>query len=797
MCNLAYTLTFSQTSRPFWFAIRLTVAVISLSLIVPEVALSYVWQDDAHGTDLAIYGLGVFRLNYAAVEGNADTFAQNAEGLAENFDTLEFLSLTLEGTLYRNYALEGYLNYNQEDDADENVPDLQFNLRADRDVHYLIIGDQPDALTDLYFTRYKSPFRGLTLHVQSDLLGLTTVGALTRGTLTKETLTPNGTSGPYQLAKIPAMYQSEVISLEIRNRNNPQEVLATNSLKRETDYTIDYDDGEIRFTRPVDAETFEGNPVVIVIVYRSEQDSSAFNTALTGIRTTVNPFKWATLGVTYLSEFNRQPSFTAGFEDRKEIYGFDGAFQFGDGIKLSTEYAVSQDHLASENAGNPQHAFRADLEGGSGEKFTLKGTYRLAEKDFSIFANPDILQNQQELNVTSTYTYRPNQSFEINYRFWQDHVSADSSTPTQTTHQPRLTWQANFGEHTRLKAQYEFNRAVDDQTPKSSDSQTHSALFSVGQDILGIPLLTKLVLFGEYQMSDFADQAHTQDDTFTQQARVRVQAEPRDQVAVYVEQQEQWLRNQTLRKLTERQDTSEIGANIAQGQLFTLDTKYRQQMVYDLLTETEASKTHLLTFRSTFQPSKDLKGSAKIEWRKDIQAAESNAVVGERTSSSTLMFGGEVQWTVVTGLTMRLKYERDLTAQDLASAVQTRSDEGEFRFNYTFDQRKAQLTGSVKLERDRLESSPTPPSTTRTITYLVNGVRQLGKQWELMAQYKREVTDQGDDQIQEEILGECGYRLGQFFKLTGGYEYKRLEAPQHQDDEYQTHAAYLKLIGKL
>jgi len=210
----------------------------------------YLFRDDKRGTELSLFGLGEIRLNYAAVEGDSSGFAESTDGFAEQFDTREFLSFTVNGTLYRHYALEGELQYDQED-----YPDWNMRFKLSRNEHYLLVGDQPNIFSDAYFTRYASPFRGITLHAESQRFNLTTFGAVTKGIAKREELTPDGTSGPYRLTCIPVVPGSEIITLEVRDRQNQEQVLETLPQEHDKDYTFDDDAGEIMFAEAVNSSS--------------------------------------------------------------------------------------------------------------------------------------------------------------------------------------------------------------------------------------------------------------------------------------------------------------------------------------------------------------------------------------------------------------------------------------------------------------------------------------------------------------------------------------------------------------
>ncbi len=755
----------------------------------------------------------MIRFNYAIIDGEVVTFENSDDGFAEGWDTQEFLSLVVNGTVFRDYALEGELKYNQDDDPDES-----FRLKLSRDENYLIFGDQPDMFSDPYFTRYTSPFRGLTLHLETERFGMTTFGAISKGSTEKEEIIPDGTSGSYFLGKIPVVPGSETVTLEVRNRNDQNQVIEIIPRERNVDYTIDYDIGEIIFAEPVDSETFRGDPVFIIVTYRSEEESSAFGTALTGARATVKPTEWAQIGATYVSEFDRDASLSDGFDARLEVYGIDGTFTFGDSLKLSTEYALSHDLQnpvlndveGTEDGNEVRQAFQATLDTRLGKNIDISGKYHLTEREFLTFANPDIDPDEQELELVGKYAFLPNHSLGIGYSFLQDNLPRDSETPTTTTHRPYISWDATLREHTELFSKYEYIQTTDDQTPGETDKQTHIFLAGGIQEFQSIPIFKKLILRGEYQLSDFEDKTDQEADTITHQLGVRARTEPLKDLAAYAEQKERLIHDKDLKKNTERQDISELGIELDRWERFSVTSKYQYRSTHDLLRKKRTSERHVLIFKPQYQPFEVLKATGKLELRDetffevDEGELEEEAVPdieevfqSDESSSQTLNLEGRLTYNPKKDLALRLRYEYEHTKDQAETKTTTREDETEFRVNYAFDRRKTRLTGAIKVERDLLEAPPTPETKTRTITYLASGARQLTDRWDILAQYKREEVDIEAGSVRDDILGEIGCKAGRFLKLAAGYQYSEFQDNNDSSEDYTAHSFFVKLIGKL
>lgn len=767
---------------------------LTMAVFLPSISWGYLLKDEKRGTHLSIFGLGMVRLNYASVDGNVALFEESEDGFLEEFDTQEILSLTASGTIFHDYALEGEVHYNQDDH-----PDWNFLAKLSRDESYLIFGDQPNIFLDPYFTRYTEPFRGLTLHLESETFGVTTFGAITRGETEKEEIIPDGTSGPYNFSNIPVVPGSEIVTIEIRNQYDQNEVLEILSQEPNVDYTIDYDLGEITFAQPVDSETFRGELVVIVVIYKGQSDSTSFNTALFGSRATVTPTGWANIGVTYVSEFDRDPSISDGFDARREVYGIDSTLTFGETWKLYTEYALSQRYANATTEGDPQHALRAELDGKIGAQFDLRAQYQRAERDFLTFANPDIETNEQQLDVSGIYAYRSDHSLKVGYGFLQDNLPQDSESATTTTHRPYIEWEAFIREHTELFSKYEFIRITDDQTPAKTDKQTHTFLAGGVQEFLRVLLLKKLTLRGEYQLSDFEDKTDQEADTMTHQVGLRLKSEPAKDIIPYVEQRERWIYDKDLGKNTERQDISEVGLELNRWERFSLQSKYQYRVAHDLLNENRESERHIFTLNSKYQLLSDLTGSAKFELRDEtFFVSESNEEESsEDSETQTLNLEGRLRYTPKKDLTFRLRYEYEQTEDKADTTSTTREDETEFRVNYAFDKRKTRLTGVIKLERDLTEAPPTPETETRTITYLASAARQLTEHWDAIAQYKRETGDLSADNVRDDILAEIGYSTERFLKVVAGYQYTDFSDNNDSANDYTANSVYVKIIGKL
>ncbi|MCT2558625.1 hypothetical protein N0B51_06495 [Tsuneonella sp. YG55] len=144
----------------------------------------------------------------------------------------------------------------------------------------------------------------------------------------------NGLSGPYQLRDRDILANSEVVSIEVRDRFRSEIVVSRRELVRFLDYDIDLLAGTISFKQPVLSRDFDLNPQFIVIDYEvfEASASSAWNA---GARIDY------TFGEDVL-RFGATVLTDKGQEFRTELAAVDLRARIGDNTEIRAELAVSR-----------------------------------------------------------------------------------------------------------------------------------------------------------------------------------------------------------------------------------------------------------------------------------------------------------------------------------------------------------------------------------------------------------------------------------------------------------------------
>jgi hypothetical protein len=383
----------------------------------------------------------------------------------------------------------------------------------------------------------------------------------------------------------------------------------------------------------------------------------------------------------------------------------------------------------------------------------------------------------------------------IGYSFLQDNLPNDSDSPTTTTHRPYIEWNAYVFEHTELFSKYEYIQTTDDQSPKTTDKHTHTWLMGGVQEFLSVPLLNKLTLRGEYQISDVEDKTDQEADTLTHQFGLRATSEPVSEVLAYAEQRERLVYDKDLAEYTTRQDISEIGTELKRWERFSAASKYQYRVIHDLLQDAKTSERHVFTLSSEYQIFTPLTGAGKLEMRDETFFSENQE--DSESTTHALNAEGRLTYTPKKDLTVRLRYAYEQSRDEADITTTTSEDEAELRLNYAFDARKTRLTGVIKMERDLTEAPPTPKTESRTMTYIASAARQFSDSWDALVQYKHIQTELAAETEKDELFAEIGYKAGRFLKLTAGYQYTDFTDNIESTNNYTANSVYLKLIGKL
>lgn len=148
-----------------------------------------------------------------------------------------------------------------------------------------------------------------------------------------------GISGPYALASRRILANSERVTIEVRDRFRPEQILSSRTLARFTDYDIDLLSGTIRFAAPVLSRDDNLNPQFIVIEFETDNAGAAEWNA--GARADWTSEGGAIrIGASAISDAGLQGA--GGQTQRTDLGAVDLLAKAGDNTEVRAELGVSR-----------------------------------------------------------------------------------------------------------------------------------------------------------------------------------------------------------------------------------------------------------------------------------------------------------------------------------------------------------------------------------------------------------------------------------------------------------------------
>lgn len=262
---------------------------------------------------------------------------------------------------------------NQYADAESRYP---VYVRLEKDTVQLVFGDYDTDMNDTVLGRYSRRMSGFKATGETESLSFTAFVAETNQSFVKDELAADGTSGPFRLTSAPMVRNSEVISVETRDRLRPDMVRNVRTLTRYFDYEIDFTSGEIIFRHPVAATDARFNQNVIVVDY--EVSGVAERNVTIGGRVAMRTDDGRLeAGVTYVREEGG-----ANVDDQSSsILAIDATAKLDEITELRAEVATStrEAGTGTERA----DAYLLEIERQS-ETLTVTGFYREEEANFGL-----------------------------------------------------------------------------------------------------------------------------------------------------------------------------------------------------------------------------------------------------------------------------------------------------------------------------------------------------------------------------------------------------------------------------
>lgn len=206
-------------------------------------------------------------------------------------------------------------------------------LKLERPQFYALFGDYQTDMSDVQLTRYNRSFNGLKAQYRGKHVGATAFAADTPFRHRHEELQGNGLSGPYGLGARDILPNSEVVTIETRDRLRSDRIVDRRTLTRYIDFEIDYVAGKLRFKEPILSRSSALDPQFIIVDY--EVDGVAQRVLNAGGRATWNnAAKTLTVGASAIHDESDQA--------RTNVGGVDARFTPDASTEFRVELAASR-----------------------------------------------------------------------------------------------------------------------------------------------------------------------------------------------------------------------------------------------------------------------------------------------------------------------------------------------------------------------------------------------------------------------------------------------------------------------
>ncbi|PLX94414.1 MAG: hypothetical protein C0621_05480, partial [Desulfuromonas sp.] len=264
-------------------------------------------------------------------------------------------------------------------------------VRLDRGSDSLLLGDfnSRSLNENRKLTQYSRSLNGLKGHVETPLGSVTAFASPQSSRQVVEEIAGAGVSGPYYISAQDRVENSEQVTLVVRDRNHPAQILSESAMTRFSDYEIDSLSGRLLFKSPVATYDAELNPIFIRVTCEVKDGDDPFWVGGVEGESDILPG----LEVGGVAVIDDDPF------DRYALLGANGALKLGEQTTLHGEWGISR----SESAGE-----------GDAQRFELRHTSttlegRLyAQRAGKDFVNPSALLPTQRQELGGEGSYRLN-----------------------------------------------------------------------------------------------------------------------------------------------------------------------------------------------------------------------------------------------------------------------------------------------------------------------------------------------------------------------------------------------------
>lgn len=348
--------------------------------------------------------------------------------------------------------------------------------RLDRERSYGMFGDFDADMTGLALAGYSRKLTGVKLHVENREGSFITLTGARPGTTFARDVIAGGSLSLIQLSYGEILAGSESVTLEVRDRRNPEIILSSELLIRSVDYNLDSITGQIFFLRFISTFDYSLNLTQIVVTYE-HRANGLHSLVLTGRAVKKFPGLGLQLGLSVINQRQDQLSeFRLGGVDALQTLPRGGILKaaavwsrgavagFSSGPALSGQ-GIDHKGFAYEIDYNQPVSFREGV---------LHGRMAAASPGFLNPFGTTVTPGSRRAELGFTFKLRPSSTAKvafINERNKTERVDNSRSTFS-------LAWTEAVTDKLKLNFGYDFRKFADNK----SDRDVTSNLFTIGAE---------------------------------------------------------------------------------------------------------------------------------------------------------------------------------------------------------------------------------------------------------------------------------------------------------------------------
>ncbi len=263
-------------------------------------------------------------------------------------------------------------------------------LKLERDELYFLFGDYETNLDNVELAQYSRTLTGIKSRYHTGGIDVVVFASESNQAFVKDEIRGEARSGPYHLSRNNIALNSEVVTIEVRDRFRSEIVVDKREMARHSEYDIDYRDGTITFREAVYSTDFRLNPVFIVVKYESFDQGD--DTLTMGGHAEVEINESTSVGVTKIIE--------GRVGGDAEMEGINVRHQLNDNVQLKVEMARSLDEreIGNRFKGN---AYIAEIESRS-ERLDTRAYVREEEGGFGLGQSSGSENGSSKLGVEAS-----------------------------------------------------------------------------------------------------------------------------------------------------------------------------------------------------------------------------------------------------------------------------------------------------------------------------------------------------------------------------------------------------------